>query len=305
MDFSYFNAPQHQPFQPFGLHNPHAGVPHSEDFQTGAQSVSFDYHYGSFDPSSFPNVGVAPPYSPPESFTLNSTNSTTSADVARDDLPKPVSTENADDHIADRKSGSGRSSSEEKDTLTPAQSRRKAQNRAAQRAFRERKERHVRELEQKLSDLQQTSNDLYADNERLKRELAKVSTENEILRATTQSGVAVKGHGESDPGQTTTGPMRFSPTDFYSSVTGEKGEHKVAHRIVVSEETGERLLDAGATWDMIQNHKLFKQGLVDIGDVCERLKGFVRCDGQGPVFEESRVRKAIEESVAGGSDELI
>jgi AP-1-like factor len=99
--------------------------------------------------------------------------------------------------------------------------------------------------------------------------------------------------------------MRFSPTDFYSSVTGDHRERKPTHRIVVSEETGERLLDAGATWDMIQNHKLFKQGLVDIGDVCERLKGHVQCDGQGPVFEEGRIRKAIEESVAGGNDELI
>lgn len=97
-----------------------------------SSQVPFDYHhYGSFDPSSFPNIGIAPPYSPPESFTQNSTNSTTGADVAHDDPPKPVSTENADDHVADRKSGSGRSSSEEKDTLTPAQSRRKAQNRAA------------------------------------------------------------------------------------------------------------------------------------------------------------------------------
>lgn len=177
----------------------------------------------------------------------------------------------------------------------------------SQRAFRERKERHVRELEQKLSELQQTSNNLYADNERLKRELAKISTENEILRATSQSGLAASGKrlGESESEQTTTGPMRFSPTDFYSSVTGKNGEHKFAHRIVVSEETGERLLDAGATWEMIQNHPLFKQGLVDIGHVCERLKGHARCDGQGPVFEESRVRQAIEESVAGGSDELI
>lgn len=98
--------------------------------------------------------------------------------------------------------------------------------------------------------------------------------------------------------------MQFSPTDFYSSVLKE-GEPSPVHRITVSEETGERLLDAGATWDLIQQHEMFKRGLVDIGVVCERLRGVARCDGQGPVFEESRIRKAIEESVAGGSDELI
>jgi AP-1-like transcription factor len=65
------------------------------------------------------------------------------------------------------------------------------------------------------------------------------------------------------------------------------------------------LLAAGATWDLIQSHELFKRGLVDVGDVCERLKRVAKCDGQGPVFEEGDVRRAIEESVAGGSDELI
>lgn len=71
--------------------------------------------------------------------------------------------------------------------------------------------------------------------------------------------------------------------------------------------TGEPLLGAGATWDYIQQHELFRKGLVDVGDVCERLKAFARCDGQGgPVFQESDVRKAIAESSnAGGRDELI
>lgn len=175
----------------------------------------------------------------------------------------------------------------------------------SQRAFRERKERHVRELEQKLSDLEKASNSLHEDNERLKRELAKYATENEILRATANAGLgaAMNGRG-ADPETTTTGPMKYTPTDFYSSVLAP-GERMPTHRITVNEETGERLLDAGATWDMIQGHELFKRGLVDIGDVCEKLKGAARCDGQGPVFEESVVRKAIEESVAGGSDELI
>lgn len=56
---------------------------------------------------------------------------------------------------------------------------------------------------------------------------------------------------------------------------------------------------------MIQSHVLVKEHLADVGDICERLKGHARCDGQGPVFEEGRVLAAIKESVAGGNDELI
>ncbi|KAL1865072.1 hypothetical protein Plec18167_009541 [Paecilomyces lecythidis] len=300
MDYSYYTTP-HQSFTPFGLSTPQPpntqtenfrGAPHSDHFNP----ASYDPFSESFrfDPSAL--IGPVPPQSPPDSFSKNSSvTNELAADLSR------TSPEAAEDAAGDQ--NAGRSSSEEKESLTPAQSRRKAQNRAAQRAFRERKERHVRELEQKLNDLEQASTTLHADNERLKRELAKFATENEILRATAHSGLG-SSHGRGLPEATTTGPMRFSPTDFYSSILKE-GEPSPVHRITVSEETGERLLDAGATWDLIQQHEMFKRGLVDIGNVCERLKGVARCDGQGPVFEESHIRKAIEESVAGGSDELI
>ena len=77
------------------------------------------------------------------------------------------------------------------------------------------------------------------------------------------------------------------------------------HRIIFNQETGERLLDAAATWDYIQNHRLFKQGLVDIAAVADRLKPHAQCDGQGPVFEEKQIQKILEESVVGSRDELI
>lgn len=242
-----------------------------------------------------------------------------------------------------------RSSSEEKDKdgtgISPAQSKRKAQNRAAyvhsllpphnikqvtglywvltsgissQRAFRERKERHVRDLEEKVSNLQQESSNLLADNERLKREIARYSTENEILRATTHS----RTHGSSSPNPnsnagtgsdhrqngndepTQTGPMVYSPTDFYSNLVPE-GQSARLHRVTYCKETGQRLLDAGATWDLIQSHEMFKRGLVDIAAVTRKLKTSAQCDGQGPAFRESVVRQAIEESVVEDPDGLL
>jgi AP-1-like transcription factor len=163
----------------------------------------------------------------------------------------------------------------------------------------------VRELEQKLNDLQQVSSDLHADNERLKRELAKMATENEILRATSQAGIATPMNGHTTASEpTTTGPMKFQPTDLGYNVK-EDGTREPVHRVVISEETGEKLLDASATWDMIQSHDLYKQGLVDMAHVFDKLKDFARCDGQGVVYEERSIRLAIEESVAGGRDELI
>ena len=107
--------------------------------------------------------------------------------------------------------------------------------------------------------------------------------------------------------------MGYVPTDNHSGKKITEGElnSKYAHfgtlkMLTIDDESGEPLLGAGATWDYIQAHELFQKGLVDVGDVCERLKKLARCDGQGPVFQESDVRKAISESaVAGGRDELI
>lgn len=69
---------------------------------------------------------------------------------------------------------------EDEDIVT----KRKAQNRAAQRAFRERKEARVRELEQKLSESEKEKKRLFFENERLKKENTVIATENQVLLAT-------------------------------------------------------------------------------------------------------------------------
>ena len=169
----------------------------------------------------------------------------------------------------------------------------------------------MKDLEARLNELERQSQSQSAENLRLRKELAKIATENEILRATSANGSQM----DIDEAMTT-GPMKYSPTDFSPGgrelhSTDDPGEYPQKHdlsrtRIVVSEDTGEALLPAGATWDYIQKHELFRNGLVDVGDVCERLKLVARCDGRGPVFEEGDVRRAIAESaVAGGRDELI
>lgn len=161
----------------------------------------------------------------------------------------------------------------------------------------------MKDLEAKLASLEAAQQDTATENEKLKRDLQKVSTENEILRATS----SVRGDGDNSPSQQTmmtTGPMEYNPTDFYSDVLSQHPNKTPSHRIVTSD-GGERLYAAGATWDLIIGHELYKKGMVDIADISNRLRDKAQCDGQGPVFEESAIMQAIEESVACGSDELI
>jgi AP-1-like transcription factor len=162
----------------------------------------------------------------------------------------------------------------------------------------------------KLTNLQRQSVSLNGENERLRREIAKINTENEILRATSGSTNNGPTPFMEEPDELV-GPLGFIPKDMPSKKDGSQLSSKYAHygtltMLTIDDETGEPLLGAGATWDYIQAHELFRKGLVDVGDVCERLKKLARCDGQGPVFQESDVRQAIVDSaVAGGRDELI
>ncbi|KAF8249594.1 hypothetical protein K440DRAFT_543212, partial [Wilcoxina mikolae CBS 423.85] len=191
--------------------------------------------------------------------------------------------------------------------------RRKEQNRAAQRAFRERKERHVKELESRLASLEQANSRAAAENDKLKEQLEKTRLENRLLHENT-----LRSHSPPEPLQEV-GPMAFKPLDpeslaslgtqppakFTTPIFGAHPNRGPIHRITASPGTGEKLLGAGAAWDLIVCHPLYEQGLVDIGDISDRLKSLARCDGQGPVFEESIILDAIQQSAGSGRDELL
>ena len=162
------------------------------------------------------------------------------------------------------------------------------------------------------------STDLMTENERLKRELDRIATQNEILRATTTSRKEsypdqsrnVHHDGTSSPEGLTSGPMIYSPSTFNAAFAGSHisgQEEPVSHRIEISATTGERLLATGAAWDFILHHELYRRGLVDIADVSERLREKVVCNGAGPTFSERDIVQAIEDAHGMGAagDELI
>lgn len=175
----------------------------------------------------------------------------------------------------------------------------------------------MKDLEIKLNSLEAHSSTLLTDNERLKRELEKLATQNEILRATTTplhhfAHVSQNSNRRLPPPLPESpipGPLVYSPSAFHAALSGghpsAANNRPISHRIQVSATTGERLLATGATWDFIQSHELYRKGMVDIGEVCERLKNRALCDGNGPAFAEGEIMRAIEESVGGAGDELI
>lgn len=208
-----------------------------------------------------------------------------------------------------------RSSSEEKDNLTPQQNKRKAQNRAAQRAFRERKERHVKDLEARNSTLQREAIVLQNENDKLKRELERVNAENQILQAKASSIANDPISFLSDSNDLVAELLNHEPHRDCGGISNMKAQlgdtsdwmagvrwtqSKIQLTTPPADGSEESLLDPGPTWDYIQAHELVKKGLADIGNICEKLKRAARCDGTGAVFQEKEVTAAIHGSTDAG-----
>ncbi|KAH7464180.1 hypothetical protein FOMA001_g17800 [Fusarium oxysporum f. sp. matthiolae] len=186
---------------------------------------------------------------------------------------------------------------EEEDNLAYVRSRRKAQNRAAQRAFRERKAEYAKSLEAKIAELETTQRQTFRENESLRKDLDKMSIENAILRTTSRIS---RGSFSTEPA----GLMRFNLKDFSTSIVRNHINKFPSYRIRTSINDDESLLAVNAAWDLIIGHRLFKRGLVDIGDVIGILKHCTCYNGQGPGFSERTITSAIEQSVARLTDDL-
>ncbi|KAG0167818.1 hypothetical protein DFQ30_005605 [Apophysomyces sp. BC1015] len=114
--------------------------------------------------------------------------------------------------------------------------KRKAQNRAAQRAFRERKERYVVELQERIRELEeeksQKDTELVKENERLKEQLKTLQDENYALKGTPFTFAFAT--GDVTPSSTTQIDISLPPSDPHavedpsssnSSTSGSGSEH--------------------------------------------------------------------------------
>ncbi|KAG6878329.1 hypothetical protein C0993_008507 [Termitomyces sp. T159_Od127] len=94
--------------------------------------------------------------------------------------------------------------------------KRKEQNRAAQRAFRERKEKHVKDLEDKVAALEAQNEAAVAENENLRDLLSRLQQENLSLKQASFTFAVPKNGGTPDSTQASTSFASQSP-DFSSS----------------------------------------------------------------------------------------
>ena len=189
------------------------------------------------------------------------------------------------------------------------QLKRKAQNRAAQRAFRERKESKLKELEAKLLASEEERQKLLDELESIKKQNISIATENEILKHNgigntnnnndIQIGNNIIGHG-----RLLVDKFNFPKTqkDFIQHVLqGTNHQLKDENKDkIYNDNQGHKLLALGAVWDYLQikaEEADLDFNSIDFNDVMEKLKGNEKCHGYGPAYPLELVNEAIESSL--------
>jgi hypothetical protein len=169
----------------------------------------------------------------------------------------------------------------------------------SQRAFRQRKEKHVKQLEDKLAALEAAQATMGVENALLQKDLKRATVENTMLRSLSTSS-SPPDHGPSVPSSASSQSgldddqdrVRFtSPPP--TMALGSRGL-LLAGR---SMPDGGSVLQGREIWDFIVGHRLFQEGLVDMRVMDQQLQGLGRADTDVPVVTEALLIECIERSL--------
>lgn len=174
--------------------------------------------------------------------------------------------------------------------------KKKAQNRLAQRAFRERKELKLKELENKLLESEEERQKLLEKLEEIKLQFISVRTENRFLRNSADRPAA----GTNYPLSLEKSKFVFpkSQQEFIAEMV-QGGHHEVSEETINKiynepQNPGRKVLAVGAVWDYLQikaEEEEFEN--VDMMEVMTLLKGNELCHGYGPAYPLDLVEAAL------------
>ncbi|SCU94757.1 LADA_0G10968g1_1 [Lachancea dasiensis] len=215
--------------------------------------------------------------------------------------PSSNSPGNSNDNGSDRKSHRAGSNAtgmvhndlQEEDSLSEKEvlARKKAQNRAAQKAFRERKEAKLKELESKLMTSERDKEALRKEIDDLKQQNMEITTENRLLLRRNNSGSSI-GLQKDTP----KAPKFHFPSQsefLESAVESHVAPLELPLKSVSYEHAGQRLLTLPATWEYL--HDLSQDEEFDVYYVMQNLKGLEVCHGLGPAYRKSVVDDLVRQ----------
>jgi hypothetical protein len=163
----------------------------------------------------------------------------------------------------------------------------------SQRAFRQRKEKHVKQLEHKLAALGASRSQIGCENAQLQGDLKRVAVENAMLRSLSNSNSQTN-HGPSEP----LSGSSYSGLDVDSSASPQLIKAADPHDSVGRNfPDSESMLHGGEIWHFIVGHRLFREGLVDMITLRQQLQYLHRTNTNIPVATEATLTEYIQKSL--------
>lgn len=177
--------------------------------------------------------------------------------------------------------------------------KKKAQNRAAQRAFRERRTQLIKELETKLASVEAENAKLKSTLDKITRENTVLSTENKVLK---QQQLQAHVNNTDVPRATHPSKVTFPKSSFFetlldSEIHGKDALQQPSYAVYESKARHTVMLGAGAVWKKLIEDPTIPDN-IDFDMIIDSLKDKAVCDGNGPVFPQYEVDKAVQRAIA-------
>lgn len=173
--------------------------------------------------------------------------------------------------------------------------RRKAQNRAAQRAFRERKEGKLRELTIKLQNAEKEREKLEIQLKQLREKNVKLGMENQILLSGGSSSISISPVSDNRNDNIM---FKFPTKKEFINKSVDLSQHDSSNSNILIgqsyEINDEKLLTISAIWDYLVEFKQLNEDVeINISKIMEELRGKEKCHGFGPAYKLSLVNEII------------
>lgn len=193
--------------------------------------------------------------------------------------------------------------------------RKKLQNRAAQKAFRERKDNKMKQLEEKLIATETNRQELLKEIEELRKLNMEVNTENKILlqKHNDISENDNNNNNDSNSDKNTNSNFSFPTEDEFfetmvidsikNDVNDKVFKHEdgtineqsfIRENIHFTDESGKQFFTVPATWDYLSELQEIED--FDVYFVMQSLKGKQVCDEHGPSYPKSLIDKFVQEA---------
>jgi AP-1-like factor len=173
-----------------------------------------------------------------------------------------------------------------------------------QRAYRQRRDKRVEELETRNAYLERYSSALLVENQQLKRHLREAQ-ETQSTPPTLEDFI--------EPSSITLAPSTSSPSTIIPTLatippdvspqlilpSKKTSKNQKSNDTESTELSHRNLLDARMTWNLIQSHWLYKHGYVRIEDVYQKLWIVSDGDKTQTLHDKAAVIRAIESCATG------